>query len=63
MPMLPDGGWPSLPTCHASSSADALHTAVAAVHGIEYLLTWNMAHILNAELRPRIEATCRHEGI
>ena len=45
-----------------SSSADALHIAVAAVHGIEYLLTWNMAHILNAELRPRIEATCRQEG-
>ena len=45
-----------------SSSADALHIAIAAVHGIEYLLTWNMAHILNAELRPRIEAVCRRAG-
>ncbi len=41
---------------------DAFHIAVAAVHGIEYLLTWNCTHINNAELRPRIEALCRSNG-
>jgi predicted nucleic acid-binding protein len=27
---------------------DALHIAVASVHGMEYLLTWNFKHINNA---------------
>jgi predicted nucleic acid-binding protein len=44
------------------SVADALHISIAAAHGIEYLLTWNMAHIANAELRPGIERVCRAEG-
>lgn len=43
-------------------AVDALHIAVAAVHGIDYLLTWNCAHIANASLRPRIEALCRAFG-
>ena len=38
---------------------DAFHIAVAAFHGIEYLLTWNCTHIHNAVLRPRIESLCR----
>jgi len=38
---------------------DALHVAVAAVHGMDYLLTWNCRHIANAVLRPKIEAVCR----
>ena len=38
---------------------DALHIAVAAVHGIEYLLTWNCKHIANAVMRPKIEGICR----
>lgn len=41
---------------------DAFHIAVAAVHGIDYLLTWNCTHINNAELRPKIEAICRSLG-
>jgi len=41
---------------------DAFHIAIAAVHGIDYLLTWNCTHINNAELRPRIEAICRSQG-
>ena len=41
---------------------DAFHIAVAAVHGIDYLLTWNCTHINNAELRPKIEALCRSQG-
>jgi predicted nucleic acid-binding protein len=38
---------------------DGFHIAVAAVHGIQYLLTWNCTHIANAVMRTRIEWTCR----
>lgn len=41
---------------------DAYHVAIAAVNGIEYLLTWNCTHIANAITRPKIEATCRALG-
>lgn len=41
---------------------DALHIAIAAVHGVDYLLTWNCTHIANVTLRPRIEAVCRSAG-
>jgi hypothetical protein len=43
-------------------AADAVHIATAAVHGMQYLLTWNCTHIANATLRPRIEAVCRAIG-
>lgn len=42
--------------------ADALHIAIAVVNGMDYLLTWNCAHIANAALRHRIEAICRASG-
>jgi predicted nucleic acid-binding protein len=45
-----------------NAEVDALHIATAAVHGIEYLLTWNCRHIANASLRPRIESVCRNSG-
>ncbi|MGH8564185.1 MAG: type II toxin-antitoxin system VapC family toxin [Gammaproteobacteria bacterium] len=38
---------------------DAYHVAIAAVNGLEYLLTWNCTHIANAIMRPKIEAICR----
>jgi predicted nucleic acid-binding protein len=41
------------------AAADAVHVAVAASHGVEFLLTWNSTHIANAELRPTIEPVCR----
>jgi len=41
---------------------DATHIAIATVHGMAYLLTWNCAHIANATMRTRIEAICRSEG-
>jgi len=44
------------------AQVDAFHIAVAAIHGIEYLLTWNCTHIHNAALRPRIESLCRSRG-
>lgn len=44
------------------AAADALHVALAAVNGIDYLLTWNCQHIANARMRARIENTCRENG-
>ena len=44
------------------AGADAAHIAVAACHGMDFLLTWNSAHIANAELRPRVEQVCRESG-
>lgn len=44
------------------AAADAVHVAFAAVHGVDYLLTWNLRHIANAELRPAMEAACREVG-
>ena len=44
------------------AEADAYHVAIAVIHGIEYLLTWNCTHIANAHTRPKIEATCRRLG-
>jgi predicted nucleic acid-binding protein len=37
---------------------DSLHIAAAAVHGIDYLLTWNYRHIDNAEAKPVIRRIC-----
>jgi predicted nucleic acid-binding protein len=42
--------------------ADALHVAICAVHGINYLLTWNCRHLANVTLRSKIEAACRDQG-
>lgn len=39
---------------------DAYHIAVAAVNGMDYLLTWNCKHIANAVMRPMVEQVCRN---
>lgn len=44
------------------SSADAIHVALAVLHGMDYLLTWNCTHLANAELRGAIEAICQAAG-
>jgi len=44
------------------AGADALHIALAAYHGMSFLLTWNCAHIANAVLRPKIEKICSGLG-
>ena len=35
----------------AKARIDALHIAVASVHGTDYLVTWNCTHIANATMR------------
>lgn len=54
--LIAGGGLPQ------SAGLDATHIAIATVHGIDYLLTWNCRHIANAATRPRIEALCREAG-
>lgn len=44
------------------AAVDAYHISVAAVNGVEYLLTWNCRHIANPALRPHIERICRGNG-
>ena len=44
------------------AAPDAAHIAVAAANGIDYLVTWNFAHIANAMAKRRIEIACRHAG-
>lgn len=41
---------------------DALHIAIAAIHRIPYLLTWNCRHMANAVMRPLIESVCASKG-
>lgn len=42
---------------------DAAHIATAAVHGMDFLLTWNCRHIANAHIRKRISACFSAYGI
>jgi len=54
--LLTDGVVPT------EAEEDALHIAVAAVHGMDYLLTWNCRHIANATMRGQIERACVDVG-
>jgi len=40
------------------AAEDALHIAVATVHEVDYLLTWNCKHIANAELQKSVAKVC-----
>ena len=42
---------------------DAVHIAIAAVHEMHFLLTWNCTHIANAEMFGAIEAACEERGL
>lgn len=41
---------------------DAVHISLAAVNGIEYLVSWNFTHIVNPTTRTAIERVCRDAG-
>lgn len=45
------------------AAADARHVAVAAVFGVDYLLTWNCKHIANAATLPGIYSKIRDAGL
>jgi len=42
--------------------ADAAHVAVATVHHIQFLLTWNCTHLANAEILAQVQAICAQLG-
>jgi hypothetical protein len=44
------------------AQADALHIAIAAVHRVDYLLTWNCRHIDNPATKPLVREVCLSEG-
>lgn len=44
------------------TAEDALHIAIATIHRMNYLLTWNCKHIANSERRPAIESVIRENG-
>jgi len=46
----------------SSQPRDALHIATAAVHGVQFIVTWNFKHILNPHLQQQIADTCREAG-
>ncbi|MBK1621165.1 DNA-binding protein [Lamprobacter modestohalophilus] len=54
--LIEEGGIPN------KALDDALHVAVAAVHGIDFLLTWNCRHIDNAEMKPKIRKIIEKSG-
>jgi hypothetical protein len=41
---------------------DAAHVAVATVHAVDYLLTWNCRHLANAQIARRIALVCERLG-
>lgn len=45
-----------------AAAVDAAHVGIATVNRVDYLLTWNLRHIANAAVRPRIERACRKAG-
>ena len=45
-----------------TSVEDALHIALATVHGMDFLLTWNFRHINNAQTKARIRKAVETAG-
>jgi hypothetical protein len=46
----------------AKAAQDAAHIAIAAVHQMHFLLTWNCRHIANANILRQIEVVCERQG-
>jgi predicted nucleic acid-binding protein len=47
----------------ATEPRDALHIALAAINGIDYLATWNFKHIMNPSTQHLIDDVCHKAGI
>ncbi|MDX8399784.1 MAG: type II toxin-antitoxin system VapC family toxin [Gallionellaceae bacterium] len=46
----------------AKAKEDSFHIAIATVHGMDFLLTWNCKHIANATMRSKILSICEKAG-
>ena len=44
------------------AATDAAHIAIAAVHGMDFPLTWNCVHIANAVNAKALAIICRFKG-
>jgi hypothetical protein len=45
-----------------SAKEDAEHVAVAATHGIEFLVTWNCKRLANPVITPKVARACERAG-
>ena len=45
------------------AASDAVHIGYAAAHGLDFLLTWNCRHILNAFIERRLAGVCESMGL
>jgi hypothetical protein len=46
-----------------SKPGEALQIAIAAGHAVDYLLTWNYAHLANPAAQERLIEFCRRRGL
>lgn len=46
-----------------ANSGDAIHVAAATVHGMDYILTWNVRHLANAKKRTHFGIICMRLGL
>jgi predicted nucleic acid-binding protein len=44
------------------AATDAAHIAIAAVHGMDFLVTWNCVHIANAAIAKALATICREHA-
>jgi len=44
------------------AATDAAHIAIAAVHGMDFLVTWNCLHIANAAIAKSLAFICREHA-
>jgi len=44
------------------AATDAAHIAIAALHGMDFLVTWNCVHIANATIAKALAVICREYG-
>ncbi|MCX7011041.1 MAG: type II toxin-antitoxin system VapC family toxin [Candidatus Sumerlaeota bacterium] len=53
----------SLAALPAKAYRDSLHIALASVHEMDYLATWNCSHIAGAETRRKVAEINKAEGV
>lgn len=54
--LIVPGGFPNI------AEADSVHVAAATVYACDYLVTWNIRHIANGEIRRLTERIIREHG-
>ncbi len=45
------------------AATDAAHIAIAAVHGMDFLMTWNCVHLANATIAKAVARVCRQHDL